>query len=52
MSLLCIAGLARLPQISLPLGRVNGCPVGLSLVACRGGDTMLLALAGTLAAPS
>lgn len=49
MSLLCIAGLARLPQVSLPLGRVDGCPVGLSLVASRGGDTMLLALARTLA---
>jgi amidase len=49
MSLLCIAGLARLPQLSLPLGRVNGCPVGISLVAGRGGDTMLLALARTLA---
>ena len=50
MSLLCIAGLARLPQVSLPLGRIDGCPVGLSLVARRGGDTMLLALARTLAA--
>lgn len=50
MSLLCIAGLARLPQVSLPLGSVDGCPVGLSLVARRGGDTMLLALAKTLAA--
>jgi amidase len=49
MSLLCIAGLARLPQLSLPLGRVNDCPVGISLVAGRGGDTMLLALARTLA---
>lgn len=50
MSLLCIAGLARLPQVSLPLGSVNGCPVGLSLVARRGGDTMLLAMAKALAA--
>ena len=33
-----------------PLGRVEGCPVGLSLVAGRGGDAMLLALAKTLAA--
>ena len=33
MSLLCIAGLARLPQISLPLAKFDGCPLGLSLVA-------------------
>jgi amidase len=45
MSLLCIAGLARLPQISLPLAKFDGCPLGLSLVAARGNDTMLLELA-------
>ncbi|MBI4193502.1 MAG: amidase [Betaproteobacteria bacterium] len=49
MSLLCIAGLARLPQVALPLVRLAGCPLGLSLVAARGGDMMLLALAGELA---
>lgn len=48
MSLLCIAGLARLPQISLPVARLDGCPLGLSLVASRGGDSMLLALAKAL----
>ncbi len=48
MSLLCIAGLARLPQISLPLAKFNGCPLGLSLVAARGNDTMLLDLARQL----
>lgn len=41
-ALLCIAGLARLPQISLPLGTSEGCPVGLSLIAPRGGDRGLL----------
>jgi amidase len=45
MSLLCIAGLARLPQVTLPLARLDGCPLGLSLIAARGADTMLLALA-------
>ncbi len=45
MSLLCIAGLARLPQLSLPLATLDGCPLGLSLVAARGNDTLLLALA-------
>ena len=45
LSLLCIAGLARLPQLSLPLAKLDGCPLGLSLIAARGNDTMLLALA-------
>src|SRR5690606_9664269 len=36
MSLLCIAGLAGLPQISLPLAILQGCPLGVSLVAARG----------------
>ncbi len=41
-ALLCIAGLARLPQISLPLGAIAGCPLGLSLIAPRGADRGLL----------
>ena len=49
MSLLCIAGLARLPQVNLPVARLDGCPLGLSLIAARGGDMMLLALARALA---
>lgn len=49
MSLLCIAGLGRLPQVSLPLARMEGCPLGLSLIAARGGDMMLLALAKAFA---
>jgi len=48
LSLLSIAGLARLPQVSLPVARIEGCPLGLSLVAARGGDMMLLALAKAL----
>ena len=48
MSLLCIAGLARLPQVTLPLGRLEGCPLGLSLIGARGTDTMLLALAAAV----
>lgn len=48
MGLLCIAGLARLPQISLPLGKLDGCPLGLSLIARRGADEMLLRLAATI----
>ncbi len=41
-ALLCIAGLARLPQISLPLGTLAGCPLGLSLIAPRGADRGLI----------
>ena len=38
-------GLARLPQVSLPLANVNGLPLGISLVAARGNDKMLLEVA-------
>jgi amidase len=41
-ALLSIAGLARLPQVSLPLGTLEGCPLGLSLLAPRGRDRGLL----------
>ena len=45
LHLTCIAGLTGLPQISLPLARHEGIPVGLSLIGWRGSDTFLLALA-------
>ena len=48
LPILCIAGLARLPQVSLPLAELDGCPLGLSLIAARGNDTLLLGLAGRL----
>lgn len=48
LPMLCIAGLARLPQVSLPLATLDGCPLGLSLIAARGNDTLLLALAKKL----
>ena len=48
LSLLCIAGLARLPQVSLPLATLDGCPLGLSLIAAHGADTMLLDIARRL----
>jgi amidase len=45
LGLLSVAGLARLPQISLPLGEVEGCcPLGLSVIARHGADMPLLAL--------
>jgi amidase len=48
LSLTCIAGLAGLPQMSLPAGRVDDCPVGLSLIGPRGSDRALLSLAAQL----
>jgi amidase len=45
MGMLCISGIGRLPQVSLPLAMLNGCPLGLSIVAARGNDEMLLAVA-------
>lgn len=49
LSLTCIAGMARLPQVTLPVGRVDGAPVGLSLIARKGRDRALLDLAARLA---
>mgnify|MGYP001828487747 FL=1 len=46
LALLCPAGLAGLPQFSLPVATVDGAPVGLSLVGSRDSDGMWLALAG------
>ena len=48
LGLLCIAGHAGLPQLSLPLATLDGCPLGLSLIAARGSDAMLLDLAKQL----
>ena len=45
LELLCPAGHAGVPQISLPLARLDDCPLGLSVIAPRGKDEMLLALA-------
>ncbi len=48
MSILCIAGLAGLPQVSLPLATLDGLPLGFSLVGPWGSDRQLLALARSL----
>jgi amidase len=42
LCLLCIAGLGGLPQVSLPLAEIDGCPLGLSLIGPRGADLTLL----------
>jgi amidase len=49
MRLTCVAGLAGLPQISVPVGTVAGCPAGLSFVGWAGADEVLLDLACRLA---
>lgn len=46
LQLLCPAGLAGLPQLSLPLSRTEDGPVGVSLLGSPGSERTLLALAG------
>lgn len=48
--LLCAAGLAGAPQISLPLAGRDGAPMGISLLGRPGSDRALVALAQRLAA--
>ena len=45
LRLLCLAGLAGVPQITLPLGTVDGAPFGISLLARHGADLALIDLA-------
>jgi len=45
LSLTSIAGIGRLPQITLPVAEVSGVPIGLSLLARHGRDGFLLAAA-------
>jgi amidase len=50
MSVTAIAGLAGLCEVTLPAAKVDGAPVGLSLVAAPGRDRALLAAAEAVAA--
>ncbi|HSM43065.1 MAG TPA: amidase [Afifellaceae bacterium] len=45
LSILCISGNSGLPQISLPMAELDGCPLGLSLIGPRGSDVALVELA-------
>lgn len=47
--MLCIAGLAGVPQLSLPLAGRDGAPMGLSLLGPAGSDHTLVAIAERLA---
>jgi amidase len=49
LPLTSLAGVGRLPQISLPLARCDGGPVGLSLLAGFGQDAFLLGVARMVA---
>lgn len=49
LSLLCIAGLAGLPQINLPMAMLDKFPLGISIVGPHGSDRALLTIATRLA---
>lgn len=48
LSLTSVAGMGRLPQVSLPMAAVDRVPVGLSLLARRGQDSFLLEMAKSI----
>ncbi len=52
LRLLMISGLSGRPQVSLPLARRDGAPLGLSLLGPRGSDRALLALVERVAEPA
>ncbi|MBI3800173.1 MAG: amidase [Deltaproteobacteria bacterium] len=45
LTLTCLAGLAGLPQVTLPLAQVAQCPIGISFITAPGRDTALLSYA-------
>jgi amidase len=51
LTLTSIAGHCGAPQVALPLGRWQGCPIGLSILGARGSDGELLDLAKRLGPP-
>ena len=46
--MLCWSGLSGFPQITLPLGQVDGAPFGISLLGCKNSDRALVRLAGSI----
>jgi amidase len=44
----CIAGIAGLPQVSLPWPHADGAPLGVSLLGPAGSDRALIAIATRL----
>ncbi|MBZ6077797.1 amidase [Microvirga puerhi] len=49
LNLQCLSVLSGLPQVSLPLARKDGAPLGLSLLGPAGSDSSLVALAARIA---
>ncbi|MBI1887084.1 MAG: amidase [Nitrosomonadales bacterium] len=47
----CIAAVAGLPQVSMPLIEQDGCPLGISFMGARGQDGQLLAAAQVFGTP-
>ncbi|MCC8393801.1 amidase [Paraburkholderia sp. MMS20-SJTR3] len=43
--MLCVAGLAGLPQVSMPWTVIDGAPVGVSVIGARGADEAVLRVA-------
>jgi amidase len=52
LALTCIASLAGLPQVTVPVTALAEYPVGLSLIGAPGTDHQLLALAATVTRPA
>lgn len=48
LRLLCLSGLSGFPQITLPLGKTDGAPFGLSLLGPENSDRQLLTLAARI----
>lgn len=48
--LLCVAGMAGLPQVAMPAGTIAGAPFGVSLIGPRGSDLSLIKCAAEMAA--
>ena len=48
LSLTSVAGMGRLPQVSLPIAEAAGVPMGLSLLARHGQDSFLLEMAKSI----
>jgi amidase len=45
LNLLCLSGLSRLPQLSMPLAKRDGAPLGLSIMGPAGSDRSLVRIA-------
>jgi amidase len=45
LNLLCLSGLSRLPQLTMPLATRDGAPLGLSIIGPAGSDRSLVAIA-------